>query len=129
MALQMQREIRSMLEMLRFDGWIPELVATQALSGAGIDALWAAIAAHDTYLKTSGEIARKRRAAFAHRVRALALGALERRIDEAIERVADGRDPYAAARDVLAGFGIAGELARSGYSRARGKAHASVKGL
>ena len=35
MALQLQREIRCMMEMLDFAGWIPELVATQALEGTG----------------------------------------------------------------------------------------------
>ena len=43
MALQLQREIRSMMEMLNFSGWVPELVSTQALEGKGIDKLWAAI--------------------------------------------------------------------------------------
>jgi len=129
MALQMQREIRSMMEMLHFSGWVPELVATQALAGTGIEALWAAIRAHAAYLQTSGEIAQKRRAAFAHRVRGLALGALERRIDETLATFADGRDPYAAARDVLAAFGVSGEIGNTGNRRARGGARSSVKGL
>jgi LAO/AO transport system kinase len=105
MALQLQREIRSMLEMLNYGGWIPELIATQAIEGTGIEALWTAIAAHADYLRTSGEIEAKRRGAFEHRVRALALGALERRVDAVVAAVTDGRDPYAAARDVLARFG------------------------
>ena len=37
MALQLQREIRSMLEMLDYGGWVPHLVATQALEARGID--------------------------------------------------------------------------------------------
>ncbi|MBV8654423.1 MAG: methylmalonyl Co-A mutase-associated GTPase MeaB, partial [Candidatus Eremiobacteraeota bacterium] len=40
MANQLRREIRSMMEMLNFPGWIPELVTTQALAGEGIDDLW-----------------------------------------------------------------------------------------
>jgi LAO/AO transport system kinase len=128
MALQLQREIRSMLEMLHFTGWVPELVATQAVAGTGIDALWAAIEAHVRYLKTSGEVARKRRSAFTHRVRALALGTLGRRIDEKLVAVADDRDPYAAAQDVLADFGVEADAERWSRPQASGAARAIVKG-
>src|ERR1700756_1945266 len=74
MALQLQREIRSMMEMLDFRGWIPALVSTQAIEGKGVDALWDAIVAHDAWLRESGTIRAKRRTAFAHRVRQLAIG-------------------------------------------------------
>ncbi|HEX3467669.1 MAG TPA: methylmalonyl Co-A mutase-associated GTPase MeaB, partial [Candidatus Elarobacter sp.] len=84
MALQLQREIRSMMEMLDFEGWVPALVSTQAIEGKGIDALWDAIVRHDTWLRESGELKGKRRAAFAHRVRQLAVGTLERRVEDAI---------------------------------------------
>jgi LAO/AO transport system kinase len=129
MALQLQREIRSMLEMLHFAGWVPELVATQALAGTGIEALWAAIVAHDAYLKTSGEIAIRRRTAFTQRVRALALGALEVRIDETLAALDDSRDPYAAAREVLERFGVAGTVGSAGSTRVRSGSRATVKGL
>ena len=33
MADQLRREIRSMMEMLQWPGWVPELVTTQALEG------------------------------------------------------------------------------------------------
>ncbi len=126
MAIQLQREIRSMLEMLNYPGWVPHLVATQALEARGIDELWGAIAEHDTYLRTSGELAQKRRSAFEHRVRALALGALEDRVEAAVAGIPDGRDPYAAARDVVAAFGaveVPDPPAR------RPVARATVKGL
>jgi LAO/AO transport system kinase len=129
MALQMQREIRSMMEMLAFRGWQPELVATQALSGAGIPQLWDAILAHDAYLKESGEIRDKRRIAFAHRVRQLALGTLERKIEEAIAGTSDARDPYAAADDVLRGFGVTEGIRSTGNARPRTDVRAVVKGL
>src|ERR1700684_1756802 len=83
MALQLQREIRSMLEMLDFSGWVPALVSTQAVGGTGIDKLWNAILKHDAWLRESGAIRAKRRAAFAHRVRQLAVGTLERRVEDA----------------------------------------------
>ena len=109
MALQLQREIRSMMEMLHFHGWNPELVLTQALEGKGIAELWDAILAHDAYLKTTGEIAVKRRAAFDHQVRQLALGTLERKLEKQIEALEPGdRDPYAAAETILASYGKIG---------------------
>src|SRR5579884_385774 len=67
MALQLQREIRAMMEMLTFEGWVPKLVSTQALEGKGIDALWDAIVQHDAWLRQTGAIERKHREAFAHR--------------------------------------------------------------
>lgn len=126
MAIQLQREIRSMLEMLDYPGWVPQLVATQALEAQGVDELWRAICEHDAYLRSSGEIAQKRRSAFEHRVRALALGALEGRVDAAVAGIPDGRDPYGAARDVVAGFG-AGTAAEPPARRT--VARATVKGL
>ena len=79
MANQMRREIRGMMEMLEFKGWVPELVMTQALSGEGVDDLWRAIEAHRAYLNETGEIVSKRREAFAHQVRQLVLGQLQER--------------------------------------------------
>jgi LAO/AO transport system kinase len=105
MAPQLQREIRNMLEMLEAHDWMPELVATRAREGAGLAELWAAIARHATYLGTSGRLARKRRAAFAYRVRALVMGRLEVRLAETIEARATSRgerdDPYLVAGDVV----------------------------
>ncbi len=126
MAMQLQREIRSMLEMLDFGGWVPQLVSTQALEGRGIDELWDAILAHDAYLRTSGELAAKRRAAFEHRVRGLVLGVLERRVEARVSAVPDERDPYAAAHQVLGAFGAP---AASDPPRRHAGVRATVKGL
>ncbi|GAC1303245.1 MAG: methylmalonyl Co-A mutase-associated GTPase MeaB [Vulcanimicrobiaceae bacterium] len=108
MASQLQREIRSMMEMLESADWIPELVATRARENVGIDELWAAIDRHDAYLRRSGALAAKRRGAYAHRVRALVMGALAARVDARIAEVltaADGpADPYRAAAAVVGRF-------------------------
>jgi len=128
MALQLQREIRSMMEMLDYGGWVPRLVSTQALAGLGIDELWDAVLAHDAYLRDSGELAAKRRAAFEHRVRGLVLGALERRVELRVSALPGERDPYAAAHDVLAGFG-APPAESSDAPRRHAGVRASVKGL
>jgi LAO/AO transport system kinase len=106
MALQLQREIRSMLEMLDHPAWVPRLLATQALAALGIGELWDAVVEHDAYLRASGTLAERRRRAFEHRVRALVLGALDRRLGDVVAGVPAGRDPYAAAREVLAGLDV-----------------------
>jgi LAO/AO transport system kinase len=103
MADQLRREIRSAMEMLEWKGWIPELVATQALSGEGIEQLWAAIERHMAYLNETGEIEGRRREAFVHQVRQLALGRIERRLDHLLESEGSaGVDPYEAAERVIA---------------------------
>jgi LAO/AO transport system kinase len=107
MADQLRREIRSMMEMQQFTGWIPELVATQALSGDGIDELWNAVERHVAYLNETGEIERRRRDAFVHQVRQLAMGRLERRLDRELRDDARaGVDPYEAADRVLSSLGL-----------------------
>ena len=129
MALQLQREIRSMMEMLNYDGWIPALVSTQAVEGKGVDKLWDAVVAHDAWLRESGHIRAKRRAAFAHRVRQLALGTLEGRIEHAIADLGDDLDPYAAADTVLQRFGVHDGVHAHGNVRPHGDVRAHVKGL
>ncbi len=106
MANQLRREIRSMMEMLSFTGWVPELAMTQAVTGDGIDDLWKAIESHVVYLHESGEIERKRREAFAHHVRQLALGRLQMQLDRRLAgNVRIDLDPYAATDELLAHFG------------------------
>ena len=124
MALQLQREIRSMMEMLNFDGWVPKLVSTQALEGKGIDTLWDAIVAHDAWLRESGAIRDKRRAAFAHRVRpARARHARAAASKTAIAELGDDLDPYAAADAVLRAVRRTRRRQRGGQ-RARAQLHA-----
>jgi LAO/AO transport system kinase len=107
MADQLRREIRSAMEMLEWNGWIPELVATQALAGEGIDQLWAAIERHMAYLNETGEIEGRRRDAFMHQVRQLARGRIERRLDHLLESEScAGIDPYEAADRVISKLGL-----------------------
>jgi len=129
MANQLRREIRSMMEMLQFPGWVPELVVTQALAGEGIDDLWAAIERHVAYLNESGEIVEKRRQAFLHQVRQLALGRLERRLDwELLRETVGGADPYEAADRILQAFGTPSQDGEGEAHRVP-RPRASVKGL
>jgi LAO/AO transport system kinase len=107
MADQLRREIRSMMEMQHWPGWIPELVATQALEGKGIDELVSAIERHAAYLNETGEIERRRRDAFTHQVRQLALGRVEQQLDRALKaQPRDNLDPYEAADRVLSELGL-----------------------
>jgi LAO/AO transport system kinase len=135
MALQLQREIRGMMEMLDFGGWAPPLVATRANEGVGIDKLWDAIAAHAAYLRAGDGLAARRRTAFAHRVRSLVMGEVGKRVERRIDALLDapdGRptDPYRAAQRLLAPLAeslppgvLNGEAERAVPVRAR------VKGL
>jgi LAO/AO transport system kinase len=128
MANQLKREIRSMMEMLDFTGWVPELVMTQATSGEGIDDLWAAIEKHVAYLHKSGEMAEKRREAFTHQVRQLALGHLQRKLERELQsEIVAGVDPYAAADRVLQSFSVTPERGDEPIRPAH--VRASVKGL
>jgi LAO/AO transport system kinase len=128
MANQLKREIRSMMEMLDFSGWVPELVMTQATSGEGVDELWGAIENHVGYLEKSGELAQRRREAFTHQVRQLALGHLQRRLERELQsEIAAGIDPYAAADRVLQSFSMNAEPADEPIRPAH--VRASVKGL
>jgi len=129
MALQLQREIRSMMEMLNYAGWVPKLVPTQAIEGKGVDTLWATILEHVAWLRESGAIRIKRRSAFAHRVAQLALGTLEGRVEEVVAEIGDELDPYAAAERVLERFGVPGGAHALGNVRARSAVRATVKGL
>ena len=128
MANQLKREIRSMMEMLDFSGWVPELVMTQATSSEGIDDLWAAIEAHVVYLHRTGELAERRREAFTHQVRQLALGHLQRKLERELQsEVAAGVDPYAAAERVLQTFAVTPD--RTDEPVRPPHVRASVKGL
>jgi LAO/AO transport system kinase len=132
MARHLQREIRAMMEMLEFHGWVPMLVATQATEGKGVDELWDAIRAHDAYLRETGALDEKRKAAFAHQVRALALGWIEERVDDEIATLEEGaaprEDPYAAAQRVMEAVAPASEWPRHAQARV-GRLRATVKGL
>jgi putative protein kinase ArgK-like GTPase of G3E family len=115
--------------MLDYAGWVPALVATQALAGKGVETLWDAIVAHDAWLRESGALRAKRRDAFAYRVRQLVLGTLEGRVEDAIAALAEDVDPYAAAQAVLERFGVQGGVRAAGNVRAPSAVRATVKGL
>ena len=95
--------------------WRPPVVKTAAATGAGIDELVAAIDKHQDWLRSTGQLERRRARRAAGEVEALALAALRGRIggldgggrlDElACEVVAGRLDPYAAADRLVADIG------------------------
>ena len=131
MANQLKREIRSMMAMLEFGGWVPEVVMTQALLGEGIEELWNAIQKHVAYLRETGEMNVKRSQAFRHQVRQLARGRLERRLEEELSaEMSEDIDPYEAAARVLRVFGFDGGVAETEPEQIRpAPQRATVKGL
>jgi LAO/AO transport system kinase len=106
MAQQLYREIRSMMQIVEYAGWVPELVMTQAVAGEGIDDLWRAIEHHVAYLQGSGEIRQRRREAFAHQVRQIAAGRIGGLLERAIAADSGDGDPYAAAARALRSLGV-----------------------
>jgi len=92
------------------------LVALQPGSGDSIQVLKAGIMEiadifvverHVAYLNETGEIEQRRRYAFIHQVRQLALGRIERRLDRALKaQPRNGLDPYEATDRVLSELGL-----------------------
>jgi LAO/AO transport system kinase len=114
-AQEVIRDLRTMLAMASYgeDRWKPPIVSTAAASGDGISDLVAAIAAHGSWLDSSGTRARRRRDRAREEISAIALSELsqrmggmpgESRLAELADRVADGDlDPYAAADELISG--------------------------
>ena len=100
-ARDLVREIKATLAAASDRSWVPRVVTTQANGGTGIDGLWEAIEEHQRHLETSGELASRRRAAFAYHVRQLVIGTIGERVDGAIARLDEANgDPYATAERI-----------------------------
>ncbi|MGC9670194.1 methylmalonyl Co-A mutase-associated GTPase MeaB [Planosporangium sp. 12N6] len=94
--------------------WRPQVVRAVANRAEGVDDVMAAIDKHRGWMETSGELTRRRENRAAAEIEAIALGELRARIGslrdgsalpDLAARVAAGKlDPYAAARDLLAGL-------------------------
>jgi LAO/AO transport system kinase len=94
--------------------WRPQVVRAVAVRGEGIDDIVAAVDKHRAWLVDTGELARRQEQRAAAEVEAIALGTLREKLGGLREgtalaalaaRVAAGElDPYAAARQLLAGL-------------------------
>jgi len=113
-AQETVRNLRTMIAMAaRGPGdWKPPIVMTTATAGEGITDLVAALDAHVSWLDSSGERDRRRRARAREEVAAIAMATLRQRmgglpgdsrLDELAARVAAGElDPYSAADELVA---------------------------
>jgi LAO/AO transport system kinase len=113
-AQETVRDLRTMIAMAqRSEGdWKPPIVTATATAGEGIADLAAKVDAHGSWLDSSGQRARRRRARAREEVAAIALAALRQRmgglpgdsrLDELAARVAAGElDPYSAADELVA---------------------------
>jgi len=107
------RELDAMLELSAQRDWRPPIVSTVATAGEGITELVDALESHRAHLTAVGEVASRRRARAAEELTAVtvelrAQDSLARcqgaEFDALVDAVAEGTiDPYAAARQLLAG--------------------------
>ena len=113
---QVVRDLRNMLALGPREpgGWKPPIITTVAASGLrdpGIAELEHALDAHWSWLRSSGELERRRRGRAREEITALAFAALREQlaadgVDELAARVAAGTlDPFEAAEELLAGRG------------------------
>ena len=115
-ADQVRRDLRSMLALgERPEGsWRPPILKTVAQQALGFDEVVAEIDKHLDWLKSSGELQRRRTRRARDEIEAIAVTALRARwgdvhgrteLDDLAEAVGSGRsDPYTAADELLASF-------------------------
>jgi LAO/AO transport system kinase len=111
-AQQVVRDLRNMLALgtIQPGGWKPPIITATAAKGPqdeGVAELATRLDAHWDWLRSSGELQRRRRARAREEITALAFAALRghisKSVDELAARVADGTlDPFQAAEDLLA---------------------------
>ena len=106
MANQLRREIRSAMEMLEWKAGSPSWSRRRRLP-ARESTNFGPRSAPMAYLNETGEIEGRRRDAFVHQVRQLAMGRIEQRLDRSLESEdSAGMDPYEAADRVIARLGL-----------------------
>jgi LAO/AO transport system kinase len=110
------RDLRNMLalgEARSAESWKPPIVKTIASKQEGANDVVEAIEAHHSWMDSSGELARRRRARAAAEIEAIAVAGLRERIGDlregtALDTLADRlvageTDPYSAADELVAG--------------------------
>lgn len=85
-ARQTRTDLEQMLDLSRPGRWRAPIVETTASAGEGIDALWAAVADHETSLAESGDLERRRAARLEGEMRRI----LRARIDDEIGKLSGG---------------------------------------
>jgi len=105
-----RRDLERMLDLTGTSGWRPPVLATNATTGDGVEALWQAVAQHRSNLASTGELEDRRRARVSDELteivaallRERAKDAVAQRLDRLAEQVASRAvDPWTAARELL----------------------------
>lgn len=107
-ANETARDLQRMLDLDTPGGqWRPPVLLTTAFRGEGVEEMWKAVSSHGSYLRSSGELQRRRHRRLTDEVVAITLRLLERDIasvageaafDQACRAVLAGElDPFAAA--------------------------------
>jgi LAO/AO transport system kinase len=117
-AAQSRRDLEQMLDLSTPGDWRPPILETVAATGEGVDALWAEIGRHRTFLDQAGLLAVARRERLRGEFRRVLRARIEKEIDrlgsqprfsELDDDVVEHRiDPYAAAEQLLAQLGEGG---------------------
>ncbi len=95
-----RRDLEAMLDLDPApSGWRPPVLSTDSLGGAGVEALWAAIVEHRSWLAGSGELEARRHRRLLGELEAV----LVRRIEARARSVAAGARWEEVAAEVLAG--------------------------
>jgi LAO/AO transport system kinase len=81
----LRAELEGALSLVPGGPWSPPIVATEAIEGVGIDALWSEVERHRAFLAEDGRLERRQREGLARQLRALALDRLSRRLDQAAD--------------------------------------------
>ena len=112
-----RRDLEQMLDLsdLGHDAWRPPIVPTIASNDDGVEALWAAIAEHKSFITSNGELERRRAFRLREELREIVMRRLEQRARElctgerwdalhaaVVERTTD---PWSAADEMLDGVG------------------------
>lgn len=111
-AEQSRRDLEQMLDLSTPGDWRPPILETVAVTGDGVDTLWAEIGRHEAYLDGAGLLERNRRERLRREFRRVLRARIEAEIDRlsSLERFAElddavvehRLDPYAAAEELLA---------------------------
>jgi LAO/AO transport system kinase len=84
LAPTMVNELRQVLGLGPRGAWKPPVVLTEALSGEGVDALWARIEEHRTHLESAELLEERRRRHLAAEVFAVASARARRHLEQAV---------------------------------------------
>lgn len=109
-AAEARRDLERMLDLTRARDWRPPIVATTAVTGEGVDALWAAIGEHRAHLTGTGQLDARRRSRVGAELTEIVAALLQERARRsagdrleqlAAEVAARAIDPWSAAEQLL----------------------------